>query len=66
MKVSANKDNFQNNVLVVFQFFNGWLDACMNYIYRISWDNGAIWIVGECQIRQRKYVRFRAYMGLEM
>jgi hypothetical protein len=54
------------NGLVVFQLFNGWLDACMNYLYRISSDTGAIWIVEECHITQRKYVRFRAYMVLEM
>ena len=35
-------------------------------IYRISWDTGAIWIVRECHITQNKYVRFRAYMVLEM
>ena len=29
MKVNANKDNVQ----VVFQLFNGWIEACMNYIY---------------------------------
>jgi hypothetical protein len=51
--IYANKDNFQNNFSVVFQFFNGWLDAYMNYIYRISWDTGTIWIVGECHKAQR-------------
>jgi hypothetical protein len=48
MKVNSNKDNFQNNCLVVFQLFNGWLDACMNYLYRISSDTGTIWRVEEC------------------
>ena len=66
MKVNASKDNFQSNCVVVLQCFNGWLDTCMDYAYRISWDNGGIWIVRECHITQRKYVRFRAYMVLEM
>jgi hypothetical protein len=46
------KEIFRKYFSVVFQFFNGWLDACMNYIYRISWDTGAIWIVGECHKAQ--------------
>jgi hypothetical protein len=71
------KDNFQHKCLVVFQYFNGWLDAYMNYKYRITWDIGAIWIEGECSVEwhftaiyshitQMKYIGFRAYMVLEM
>ena len=30
MKFNGNKDIFQNNFAVVFQCFNGWLDASMH------------------------------------
>ena len=64
MKVNANTDHFENNILAVFQFFNGWLDVCMNYIYRITWDAGDIWIVEECHITAEEICPLQNIYGI--
>ena len=55
---------FRTILQLDFNSLIGWLDACMNYIYRISRDTGDIWIVEECHITAEEMCPFQSIYGI--